>query len=289
MTPKNPSDDKLIADYLDGLLPPKVQAAFEARLKSSPTLRKAVDEMRALREKAREATASALPPEAKLRLYERLNAERARRGEPLLRIPQELLALAKAKAIAAGKAATEVASASANAAQTAAQAGAATVQTAAQSAKQAARQMQQTGKTALTGSAETLKTGIQATTDAASTLAETTEVLDDIAEKPLKGALTAPPKVAAKVAKAGLQAAHGAAKTGAKMAQTGAKVAAESAKSAAEMAKGGLKTTLTAAKGAAQTAKAGAQVLGTAAAGAKEVARAKKETEAEDADAPDEN
>jgi len=91
--------------------------------------------------------------------------------------------------------------------------------------------------------------------DAASTLAESTEVLDDIAEKPLKGALTAPPKVAAKVAKAGLQAAHGAAKTGAKMAQTGAKVAAESAKSAAEMAKGGLKTTLTAAKGAAQTAK----------------------------------
>ncbi len=288
MSPKNPSDEKLIADYLDGLLPPKMRAAFEARLKNTPALQKAVEEVRALREKAREATAGALPPEAKLRLYERLNAERARRGEPLLRIPQELLAQLKAKTAAAGEAAAEVASAGTKAAHTAMQAGAATAQTAAQSAAQTARQMGKAGKTALKGSADALQTGLQATADAAATFAETREVLEDISENPLKGALTAPPKMAAQVAKAGLQAARGAAKASAKMAHTGVKTAAESAKTAAEATKGGVKTTLTAAKGAAQTAKASIEILGTAAAGAKKVVRAKKETETKDTAPTDE-
>ena len=279
MTPRKPSDDRLLADYLDGLLPADAKAAFEKRLQASPALRKALAEMRALREKAREATASALPPEAKLRLYERLNAERARRGEPLLRIPQELLALAKAKAAAAGEAAADVASATAQTAKTAVQASTETAQTAAQSAKRVARQAKKTGKTALKGSAEALQTGLKATAEAASTLAETGEVLEDIAEKPIKGTVTAPPKVAAKVAKAGLQAAQGAAKASARMAQTGLQVAAESAQSAAEVAKGSLKTAATAAKGAAQTAKASAEVLSTAAKGAGKVVKAKKEDE----------
>ena len=279
MFKKDRSYETLIADYLDNLLPDDLKAKFEKRLKESPALRKAVDEMRALREKAKEATDGVLSPEAKLRLYERLNEERARRGEALLKIPQELLALAKAKAVAASEAAAEVAEAGAQVVQTAAKGGAKTVETAARSAAETAKRLGDAGKAVVEGGSEMAHTGLETAADVASTLSESAEVVKDVVDSPVKGAVTAPPKLAGKMAKVGFQTAKGMAKTGAKAAQTGIKAAAETGKAAAEAAKGTSKTTAEAVKAAAETAKAGAGVLSATVNGAKKVAKAKDEEE----------
>jgi len=279
MFKKNRSYETMIADYLDNLLPDDLKAKFEKRLKESPALRRAVDEMRALREKTKEATEGVLSPEAKLRLYERLNEERARRGEALLKIPQELLALAKAKASAAGEAAAEVAGAGADTLRTAAKGSAKTAETAARTAAETAKRFADAGKVVVEGGSEVARTGLETASEVASTLSESAEVVKDVADNPVKGAVTAPPKLAGKMAKAGFQTMKGMATTGVKAAQTGVKAAAETGKAAAEAAKGTSKTAAEAAKAAAETAKAGAGVLSAGVKGAKKVVKAKDDEE----------
>jgi len=96
-----------LTDYLDGLMPEKERKQFEAYLAECEECQQIVNSFRAIRERLRETPVVNAPAEAKVRLYEALNAERARRGEPLLRIPAELLAQVRARAKAAAEAAQQ--------------------------------------------------------------------------------------------------------------------------------------------------------------------------------------
>ena len=264
-----------MSDYLDDLLSEEERKKFEVDLEECPECRKALDSFKKLREKMRGSVPKP-SAEAKLKVYEALNAERAKRGEELLKIPAELLKLVKAKSDAAVEAAKSVAGTSAGSMKELASTG--------------ADMAQQRGKSALNvgkKAAETFATGAKAAKDVAvesgKTMVDTgkivtvesAEVMADSMKSPTEAA-KAPARLAGKGIKAGVTMAKGA-----------AKVMGKGIKGSAEVAKGTMEVGATTAKEAAKTAKDCTKVTKAAKAakdiassivdGAKDVAKAKPE------------
>lgn len=80
-----------LQDYLNGLLSRDARTEFEAHLDECETCQKVVANALAIRGQLQKPPRVSLSPEMRLRLYQRMNATRAARGEPLLRIPQSLM------------------------------------------------------------------------------------------------------------------------------------------------------------------------------------------------------
>lgn len=193
----------------------------------------------------KDASETELQPERRLHLYERLNDERKKRGEQLLKIPEKLLAQVKAKGGAAVEAAQDVAKASGAAAK---QTGGRTVNIA-KTMRDGAKSV---GQTALGAGKKSAHHGKDMVNEAAQTMFDSTRIMTeevaDVVEESLKNpfkAMIAPAKLAGKGIKAG-----------ARMAKGSAKIAASGVKGVASAAKGGLDVGAESVKQAGATAKA---------------------------------
>lgn len=215
--------ENLLADYLSGLLNEEDSHLFEAHLKTCPQCQAVVQNAQVLRKRLSPSEEKSLSPRGRLRLYERLNAERARRGEKLLRIPEKLLAEASAKWQAAGQAAGEVARHGAHSAADAGKSGATVARTMGRGAKavggRAARMTAKGARRARKIAAEMAKTAADVGRVATE---EVADVVGDAMQSPFK-ALLAPPRMAGK-----------AAKMAARVAKGGCKISVVSAKGIAE-------------------------------------------------------
>ena len=223
----------------------------------------------------KDASSTDLQPERRLRLYERLNDERKKRGDQLLEIPKKLIAQVKAKGGAAAEAVGDVAKASGAAAK---QTGERTVNIP-KTMRDGAKSV---GQTALGAGKKSAHHGRDMINEAAQTMLDSarimTEEVADVVEGSLKSplkAVTAPAKLAGKGIKAT-----------ARMAKGSAKITASGMKGVASAAKGSLDVGAESAKQAGKTAKATLdaaesildgrnQVAGKIGKGVKKVAKAK--------------
>ncbi len=273
--------ENLIPDYLGGLLQGEDAARFEAHLKECSRCRKVVENARKLRGNLAVPEGARLSPEGRLRLYERLNAERARRGEKLLRIPDELLARVRAKTRAAGDAAGDVARTGARSARRMGGKGMAV-------AGAAGRGMKAVGgraaRTAGKGARRARKMGIEAARTVADVgriaTEEVAEVIGDAMQSPFK-ALLAPPRMAGKAAKMAARTAKG----GCKISLAGARGMAEAGFGTmgmmGEMVKHQGKIARAMLEGAVETARSSDAVARTALKGTQKVAQAQPEESGE--------
>ncbi len=227
----------------------------------------------------KDASSTNLQPERRLRLYERLNDERKKRGEKLLEIPKKLIAQVKAKGGAAVEAAGDVANASGAAAK---QTGERTV-TLAKTMRDGAKSV---GKTAIGAGKKSAHHGKDMVNEAAQTMLDTTRIMTEevagVVEESLKSpikAVIAPAKLMGKGVKAS-----------ARMAKGSAKIAVSGVKGVTSVAKASLDISAEGVKQAGKTAKATLdtaesmlegrnQVAGAIGKGAEKVAKAKPEEE----------
>ena len=192
----------------------------------------------------KDASDTALQPERRLRLYEKLNDERKKRSEKLLSIPEKLIAQVRAKGGAAAEAAEDVAKASGAAAS---QVGERSVQI----AKTMKDGAQSVGKTALGAGKKSAHHGKDMIDEAAQTVLDSTrimteevaDILEDSLKSPLK-AVVAPARLAGKGIKAGTR-----------MAKGSAKIATSGVKGIVSAAKGGLDVGAESVKQSGKTAK----------------------------------
>ncbi len=215
--------ENLLSDYLSGLSNEEDSRLFEEHLKTCPQCQAVVQNAQVLRKRLAPSEEKALSPRGRLQLYERLNAERARRGEKLLRIPEKLLAEANAKLQAAGQAAGEIARQGAHSAADAGKSAAVVAKTMGRGAKaiggRAAHMTANGARRARKIAAEMAKTATDVRRVATE---EVSDVIGDAMQSPFK-ALLAPPRMAGK-----------AAKMAARVARGGCKISAVSAKGMAE-------------------------------------------------------
>ena len=173
-------------------------------------------------EKLKKASDAALSDEARLRLYEKFNQERASRGESLLEIPAELLARVKAKAAATPRAAKKAAVSSKESATLAAEGGAHFARATSRGGKRFGSKMKQGTVNATRNIANVAKEMGKTVTETGRIMTlESYQVLREIPQSKGK-ALLAPPRLAGKGMKAGMKMVSGAAKTAAKMVKGGA-------------------------------------------------------------------
>jgi len=173
-------------------------------------------------EKLKKASDAALSDEARLRLYEKFNQERASRGESLLEIPAELLARVKAKAAATPKAAKKAAVSSKESAALAAEGGAHFARATGRGGKRFGGKMKQGTVNATRNIANVAKEMGRTVTETGRIITlESYQVLREAPQSKGK-ALLAPPRLAGKGMKAGMKMVSGAAKTAAKMVKGGA-------------------------------------------------------------------
>ncbi len=211
--------DALLPDYLSGLLDEEERRRFEAHLEECARCRKVVRNARGLKGGLTGSQGARLSPQGRLRLYERLNTERARRGEKLLRIPRELAAQARAKSQAAGEAAQEVARSGARSAGRMGRSGVSVAGAMGRGMKsvggKAARTMGKGARRAHEMAAETAHAAADVGRIATE---EVSEVIGDAMQSPFKAVL-APPRMAGKAAKMAARIAKG----GFKVSMVGAK------------------------------------------------------------------
>lgn len=211
--------ENLIPDYLSGLLGEQDTRLFEAHLTECERCRKVVENARRIKGSLTPAEGAHLSPESRLRLYERLNAERARRGEKLLRIPRELLAQVRAKSQAAGEAAGEIARSGVRSAGQMGKSGASVMGAMGRGMKAVGGRA---ARTAGKGARRVRKMGVEAARTAADVgriaTEEISDVIGDAMQSPFK-ALLAPPRMAGKAAKMAARVAKG----GCKISMVGAK------------------------------------------------------------------
>ncbi len=274
-----------IRAYLTGALSAGQRSAVEKHLAFCASCRQAVEAQREI-EAGREAAQSvAMSPEARLRLYERLNALRSEAGDAPIPIPRHLLAQVKAKAEATAQAAAHVARTTGSAAREIGTGGAAVAAQAARGAakvgKKAARTVKAAAQSAIEMGEETVKTAADLKTIAVD---ETAATLRKAKEHPVDLAAT-PIRLAAKGMKAGGRMAEGAAKNAYAATKGGIKVAAGTASTMGTALVEGTKTGITAAKHAPRLVKAAKKVADGLAEGVRQIAEAKPE-EAEGEDEP---
>jgi hypothetical protein len=174
-----------------------------------------------------------LSDEAKLRLYEKFNEERARRGESLLKVPADLLARVKAKAAATPEAAKKAAASSKESATMAVDSGVHFAKTTGRSGKRIGGKLKQ-GTVNLTRNAVDVAKELGKTTVDAGRIA-TVESYDVLSEAPQgkRKALLTPPKLAGKGVKAGVRLMTGTAKAAAKTIKGGAVMTKDAASATA--------------------------------------------------------
>ncbi len=221
---------KLIPDYVDGTLGQADREAFEAFLATCEECQMAIENYRAISRALQYAAQEAeLSDEARLRLYERFNEERRRRGETLIKIPADLVARVKAKAALAPEAAKKAAQGGKEAAVLATDSSAHLARATGQSGKRLGRKMKQGATHAAQNAADVAKemgqtlveTGRIATVDCF-------QVLREVPRRK-RNALLAPPKLVANRIKAGARLMTGATKAAAKTVKGGAVMAKDAA------------------------------------------------------------
>jgi len=174
-----------------------------------------------------------LSDEARLRLYEKFNEERARRGESLLKIPADLLARVKARAAATPEAAKKAAASSKESAALAAGSGVHFAKASGRSGKRFGGKMKQGTTNMARNAADVVKELGKTTVDAGRIVTvESYEVLREAPQSKSK-ALLAPPKLAGKGVKASVRLMTGTAKTAAKTVKGGAVLTKDAASAAA--------------------------------------------------------
>ena len=224
---------KLVPDYVDDLLDESAKKAFEAHLESCPQCRSAVASLQAMRQSLRQRSKPVLSDEARLRLYERFNEERQRRGESLLRIPADLLARVKAKAAATPEAAKLAATGGKEASILAANSGLDLARTTGRSSKQMGRKMKQGAEHTVHHAAEVAKEIGKTMADVGRmTTVDSFEIIQEAPQNKRK-AILAPAKLMGQGVKAGMRMMTGAAKTAAKSMKGGAVMTRDAAETMA--------------------------------------------------------
>ncbi len=241
---------KAMRDYLRGVLSPARRAAVDEHLRHCEECHRRLEALREVEAGKAAAQQVAMSPEAKLRLYERLNLEREAQGDRPVPIPRELIAQVKAKAAATAEAAQHVARATGEAAREIGTGGAAV---AGQATKGAVKVGKRAVRTARSAAEAALEMGKEALGTAADlkriAVDETGAVLRKAKEHPVDLAAT-PVRLAAKGMKAGGRMMEGAAKSAYAAARGGAKTAAGTAATMGTAAIEGAKTGVVAARNA---------------------------------------
>ncbi len=213
----------LIPDYVDGTLSPDVLRAFETYLASCDDCQGLIEDYRSVGRGLKQMADDAqLSDESRLRLYERFNEERARRGESLIRIPADLLARVKAKAVRAPEAARKAVSSGKEATVLAAGGGKQLAVTTGRGGKRFGGKMKQGTVNMARHTAEVAKEMGKTVADVGRiTTKESYEVLREV-PRGKRQALLAPPKLMGKGMKAGLRLMTGTAKVATKTVKGGA-------------------------------------------------------------------
>ncbi len=221
---------KLIPDYMDGTLSQADREAFEAFLATCEECQKAIENYRTISQALQRAAQEAeLSDEAQLRLYERFNEERRRRGESLIKIPADLAARVKAKATLAPEAAKKAAQGGRDAAVLATDSSVHLARTTGQSGKRLGRKVKQ-------GAMHAAQNVVDVAKEMGQTIVETGrivtvdsfQVLREVPRRK-RNLLLAPPKLAANQVKAGARLMTGTTKAAAKTVKGGAVMAKDAA------------------------------------------------------------
>lgn len=177
----------------------------------------------------KEASELSLKPEARLRLYEKMNEERRKKGEKLLKIPAKLIAQVKAKGSAVAESVGDVAKAGGQSASQMHARSEQVIHTMKDGAKSVGEKAFGAGKKSAHHGRDMVNETGQTILDSGRIMtSEVTDVVSDTLEHPLK-AVVAPARLAGKGIKAG-----------ARMMKGGVKVAMSGVKGTLSVAKGGL-------------------------------------------------
>ncbi len=272
--------DRFMA-YVEGALPKDEIDQVEEHLKQCPACRVLLTNVQRVRERLQsQKGALRLSPEARVRLYERLNEERRKRGDTLLTIPQTLLEEVRRRALAATEAAIEAGSTGLKGAAQTAAAAQETAKIALEAsktvAKTAAEGAKRTAKPALEGMSEPVRTVV----DLAKLAAEgAKDMMESAQETPPKGAVKAARAMAGKTAKAAGRVTKGLARSVQKGVQTGMEAAKGTARTAAQAAKGAAQVSQKGAATLHQALRSAAEVGETTVKGAKRVLRPEEDEE----------
>ncbi len=268
---------KVMRDYLQEKLSAFRREKVEAHLRTCDECRRRLNALREVETAKGAVKGVEMPPEAKLRLYERLNVEREAKGERPIPIPQGLIAQVKAKAAATAEAAQHVARTTSEAAREIGMGG---VEVTAQATKGALKVGKRAVKTAQGAAESAFEMGREALLTAADlkriTVDETAEVLRKAKEHPVDLAAT-PVRLAAKGMKAGGRMAEGAAKSAYAAAKGGVKTAAGTAATVGTAAVEGAKTGVVAVKNTPRIVGAAKRMASGLVEGVQQVAEAKPE------------
>jgi len=254
---------------LDRALPADEEARLRAHLRECPACRTYWQTLQA-RSAATKEAGLRLPEEAKLRLYQRLNAERVRRGEPLLRVSAALLEAVRVRWQTARAEAPHVAREAARAGRTVAESAQDVARAASRGARETAASVGRAAQDCIEGPKELADAALSTGRDLMQTGSEAVQVVHDVAEKPRKIFL-APFSLSAKAAKAGLQAAKGMTTLLSRGTRWTIRAVAHRADIPLKAAKGGAEASRAAARGVGRSAQATGQAARRAGQAAKRV------------------
>ncbi len=211
----------------------------------------------------KEASELPLKPEGRLRLYEKLNEERRKKGEKLLTIPKKLIANVKAKGSAMAEAVEDVAKAGGQSASQVHARSGLVIHTMKDGAKSIGDKALDAGKKSALNGKDMVDEAVQTMVDSGRAVtSEVADVVKDTVEHPLK-VVVAPVRLAGKGIKAG-----------ARMVKGSAKIATSGVKGALTTAKGGLDIGAESMKQSGETLDAMFDVVETAVEGRNKVAGA---------------
>ncbi|RLD01325.1 MAG: hypothetical protein DRI32_09525 [Chloroflexi bacterium] len=215
--------------YFRNELPQEAQIAVAKHIADCEICRKSLEKREETRLLLREASEKPLQPAGRLRLYEKLNEERKKRGEKLLGIPVKLIAQVKAKGGTAASAVGDIAKAGGQSASRIGARSGQIVHTMAEGTKSVGETALDAGKKSAHHGKDMVDEAGQTMFDAGRVMtSEVADVISDTMEHPLK-AVFAPARLAGKGIKAGVRTMKGS-----------TKIAASGVKGTVSVVKGGL-------------------------------------------------
>ncbi len=215
--------------YFRNELPQEAQIAVAEHIADCEICRKSLEKREETRLLLRDASEKPLQPAGRLRLYEKLNEERKKRGEKLLKIPVKLIAQAKAKGGAAAGVVGDIAKAGGQSASRVGERSGQIVHTMADGTKSVGETALDAGKKSAHHGKDMVDEAGQTMLDAGRVMtSEVADVISDTIEHPLK-VVFAPARLAGKGIKAGARTMKGS-----------AKIAASGVKGTVSVVKGGL-------------------------------------------------
>lgn len=223
---------KIIAkldDYVRNSLSEKEYIEVAEHLANCEKCQEVLDKRELTRSRLRDASEMNLKPASRLRLYEKLNEERHKKGEKLLRVPKKLIAQAKAKGEAMAEAVGDVAKAGGQSANQMHALSGQVIHTMKDGAKSVGDTALDAGKKSALHGKDMVDETVQTMVDSGRAMtSEVADVVKDTVEHPLK-TVVAPVRLAGKGIKAG-----------GRMAKGSAKIATSGVKGVLTAAKGGL-------------------------------------------------